>query len=116
MKRRQSGRWRGVFGATRGERPESMPRRAAAILVGLFGLLFPFQLILVASGQRGGESFSDNLLLAVPVFSAGIIAVAGGACGLIALVRGDRSPIVWGAVALGVIVISFAAGEVLVPH
>ena len=66
--------------------------------------------------QRGGEQFSHNLLLTIPMFAAGIAAVSAGALGGAAIARGERSRVVYAVAAVGLIVAVFVMGELLAPH
>ena len=81
-----------------------------------FGLLATFYL-LVASGQRGGETFFSNPLLAIPILAAGISGAAAFFTGIISiLVQKERVILVFVATAIGLFVLLFALGEILFPH
>jgi hypothetical protein len=82
-----------------------------------FILFFALFQILVASGQRGGETFFSNLLLTVPVLLGGTCGVAAFVAGLISIIKSkERSVLVFVATVIGLIVLMFILGEVLVPH
>ena len=75
-----------------------------------------FQL-LVALGQRGGETFLDNLLLTIPMFLAGICGICSLVTGLIGIIMSkERSILVFLASIVGLFVLAFVLGEIIVPH
>ncbi len=79
-------------------------------------LLASFQL-LVASGQRGGETFFSNLILTIPMLIAGISGVSAFTTGLIGIIRsGERSIAVYLATLIGLLVLLFVLGEIIFPH
>jgi hypothetical protein len=83
----------------------------------LFFAAFLAMSLVVASGQTGGKTFSDNWWIAGPGFTAVSGAVGAFVAGLIALTRrGDRSFPVLVAVAVGALVTLFVLGEVTSPH
>ena len=98
-----------------------MPKTAlgkwsVALIVAFIVLLISFQL-LVASGQRGGETFFSNLMLAVPMLIAGISGVSAFVTGLIGVIRSrERSIIVYLATVIGLLVLLFGLGEIIFPH
>jgi len=80
------------------------------VLVSAFGLL-------VASGQRGGQDFFDNLWLTIPILAAYVASVVAFALGAVALASaGERSIVVVGVTILGLLITSFGVLEVLFPH
>ncbi len=79
----------------------------------LFGVFF----VLVASGQKGGDSFFSNLWLSGTILPAAGLALAGGAVGAVAAIKEtERSLGVSAAVLLGVIVLMVIVGELALPH
>ncbi|MFC2024475.1 hypothetical protein ACFLTJ_02725 [Chloroflexota bacterium] len=83
---------------------------AFAILLGAFQLL-------VASGQRSGDTFFSNPILTTPMLLAATSGIAAFITGLISIVkRKERSIAVFLAVTFGLFVILFALGEVIFPH
>lgn len=50
--------------------------KATLALLAAAAALFLFQLLLVTAGQRGGDTFSSNLLLSIPALLAGACAIA----------------------------------------
>ncbi|MBI4743966.1 MAG: hypothetical protein HY776_03985 [Actinobacteria bacterium] len=86
-------------------------------LIIVFFLLFWLFQVLVASGQRGGETFFSNPLLSVPISLAGISGILAFFTGSISVVKNkERSVFVFISIALGLFVLIFVLGEILVPH
>ena len=82
-------------------------------------LLFFFVLfqLLVASGQRGGDTFFSNLVLTIPILLAGISGVSAFLSGIIGIIkRKEQSVFVFLATTIGFFVLIFCLGEVLFPH
>jgi hypothetical protein len=81
----------------------------------VFGLAvaaFAFITLAVATGQRGGETFSDNWLLAVPALLAGFGAVGSAAVGAYAILRHrEHSLLVYLLTAIGLLMVAFVVGE-----
>lgn len=91
-------------------------RMALWLLVGFALLLGVFQLA-VASRQRGGEEYFDNLWLAVPITLAGLSGTGAFFAGGFCLVKNiERSPLVWLATAVGLVVLVFVLGEIFGSH
>jgi len=83
---------------------------AFAVFLASFG-------ILVASGQRGGDTFFSNPILTIPGLLAATSGIAAFITGLISIVRRkERSISVYLAVTLGLIVLVFVLGEIIFPH
>jgi hypothetical protein len=71
----------------------------------------------VASGQRGGDEFFDNLWLTVPVLAAWLSCLASGVCGVVAVLRHrERALPVFVAIVVAAAVALFGILEVAVPH
>jgi predicted Abi (CAAX) family protease len=86
-------------------------------LIAAFILFLALFLILVAFGQRGGETFFSNLLLTVPMLLAGTCGVAAFVTGLIGIIKSkERSILVYLAIFIGFEIMVFGLGEFLVPH
>jgi hypothetical protein len=82
-----------------------------------FVLLFVAFLLLVASGQRGGETFFSNLVLTIPMLLAGTSGVFAFLTGLISVIRNrERSILVFLAMLIGLFVLLFGLGEIIFPH
>jgi hypothetical protein len=96
--------------------PQSRMGRLSVMLasaVAGFGLIF----LMFAAGMSGGDSFFDNLWLAVPVVLAGASGFGAAVTGLYALIaRHERSMYVFVATLVGVFVIFMFIEEVLIGH
>jgi len=89
---------------------------SVGLIIAFFVFLASFA-VLVASGQRGGETFFSNLALTVPMLLAGSCGVAALITGLIGIIRSkERAVLVYLAVAIGLVVLFFGLGEILCPH
>lgn len=97
-----------------------MPRTTlgkwSVVLIVIFILLFALFLILVASGQKGGETFFSNLALSVPMLIAAIAGIASFVIGIISIIKGERSVLVFISSAVGLLVTIFVLGEIIFPH
>jgi hypothetical protein len=81
------------------------------------GALFATFFVLVAAGERGGDTFFSNPWLATSMLAAATLAVVSGGAGLTAIVKEhERSLWVWFAVILGAIVIAWVVAEIVNPH
>jgi len=73
--------------------------------------------ILVASGQRGGDTFFSNPILTIPILIAATSGIAAFITGLVSIVkRKERSISVYLAVVFGFITLVFVLGEIIFPH
>lgn len=97
--------------------PKTFLGKLSLGLIIVFFLLFAVFQLFVTSGQRGGETYFSNLLLAIPITLAGISGIAAFFTGITALVkRKERSIAVYIAVLIGFFVLLFVLGEILYPH
>lgn len=97
--------------------PKTILGKWSVGLIIVFFLLFALFQFLVASGQRGGATFFDNLLLTIPIFLAGICGVSSFFAGLIGIIKSkERSILVFLATTMGLLVLLFLFGEILFPH
>ena len=88
-----------------------------------FGFLIAFIVLVsllfisIASGQKGGEKFSDNWLLAGPGLSAGASGILSFISGVFSIVmKKERAILVLIATLVGAFVVFFISGEILFPH
>ncbi|QQG49666.1 MAG: hypothetical protein HZB70_02610 [Candidatus Berkelbacteria bacterium] len=81
-----------------------------------FFVFVAVQVLFVTSGERGGEEFFDNWSLAVTGLGAAASAVAAFICGVIALVKGERSVAVYIAIIVGAFMLVFLLGEIWTEH
>ena len=98
-------------------KPKStMGKWSTGLIIALL-LFFAVFLILVASGQRGGDTFFSNLTLTIPMLLAGVSGVSALVTGIIGIVKSrERSVLVFLATAIGLFVLVFTLGEILFPH
>ena len=97
--------------------PKTHPGKWSIGLIGGLVLFFALMWLLVAAGQRGGETFSSNLALAVPGLLAAVSGVAAFFTSIITIIKSrDRSVLVFLATFIGFDVLLFCLGEVLSPH
>jgi len=86
-------------------------------LVVAFVVLLVVFLLLVASGQRGGETFFSNLVLTIPMLLAETSGVLAFLIGLISVIKNkERSILVFLAMLIGFFISIFWLGEVIFPH
>ena len=72
---------------------------------------------LVASGQRGGETFFSNPLLSAAILPAGTAGIAAFFTGIVSIIRDkERAVSVFIAVVIGLGVLVFVLGELIYPH
>jgi hypothetical protein len=88
---------------------------AVGFLIGLIALFVIF-IVLLATGQPGGDTFEFT-----PVLIPGILAVLSGVLafilGLIAIIKNkERSIFVFAAIGVGFMLLVFVVGEFLGPH
>ncbi len=89
---------------------------SVGLIIGFIVLLLVFY-GLVLSGQRGGEKYFDNLILAIPFTLAGLCGIAAFITGILAvLMKRERTILVFLAIAIGAFVIIFLSGEIISPH
>jgi hypothetical protein len=97
--------------------PTTMAGSLAIGLEAAFVGCFLLMQLLVALGERGGDTFFSNIWLSSTALAGGAAAIAGGLSAVFAIVRRrERSILVIAAGLLGGLVLFFLAGEVLFPH
>jgi len=97
--------------------PKTLLGKWAVWLIVAFVFLFAVFQLLVASGQRGGETFFDNLLLAVPIVVAAICGISSLVTGLVGIIKSkEQSILVFVASFIGILVLIFVLGEFVYPH
>ena len=73
--------------------------------------------IIILGHQTGGETFLDNLYIAIPMFLAGTSGVFGLITGIIGILRyKERSALVFLSATVGLFVLFLVLGEFLAPH
>jgi hypothetical protein len=97
--------------------PKSYLGKWSIGLIAAFAVFFVIFQLLVASGQRGGETFFSNLALTIPILLAGTSGVLSFLIGLIGVIRNrERSILVFLAMLVGFFILLFSIGEVVFPH
>jgi len=87
-----------------------------SLAIALTALFVLFQ-VLVALGERGGETFFSNLMLTIPIILAGISGVLAFLTGILGIIRSrERSILVFLSTMIGFFVLLFILGEILFPH
>jgi len=80
----------------------------------LFFILF---CALVASGQRGGDTFFSNLALAITMLIAAILAVSSFFTGIIGIIKNrERAIFVYISTVIGFFVLLYGFAEIVFPH
>ena len=86
------------------------------LVVGFFVFLGVFA-FLVASGERGGETFFSNLKLTIPMIIAVACAIGSFFTGAIGIIRKkDYSVLVFISTLVGFFVLWFSVAEIVFPH
>ena len=86
-------------------------------VIAFFLLLATGMFVVSVLGQEGGETFFDNLWISIPMLGAGASAIAAFIAGIIAIIKNkERSILVIIAAMIGLLVLWFVVGEILVPH
>ncbi len=86
-------------------------------LIIVFFLSLATLCLFIAFGQRGGESFFSNLLLAIPGLVAGISGILAFFTGIISIFKNkERSVLVFLSTAIGFFVLFWCLAEILFPH
>lgn len=97
--------------------PRTRGGRLCAWLLAAAVGAFVLAQVLVASGQRGGEAFTDNWWLLGTMGAAALCMLASALAGVVAIGREhERSVLVFLAVGIGALAAVFLLGEALVPH
>lgn len=73
--------------------------------------------IISRQGSRLDQTFFDNPLASIPMLSAGASAIAALFCGIISIWKSkERSFFMFVATLIGLLVLWFVLGEILIPH
>lgn len=97
--------------------PSTHLGRVCCGLGAVAGAFFVTFFALVASGQRGGDTFFSNPSLATTILAAAALATVAAAVGLTAVIRqSERAVVVFTIIVLGVAVFMFGVAEVVFPH
>lgn len=86
-------------------------------LMCLFFIFLAKFFILIALGQRGGETFFSNLLLAIPGLLAAVSGVGAFFVGMVSIVNNkERSFLVFVSTGIGFLILLWCILEILFPH
>ena len=97
--------------------PRTRRGRISAGLLAVAVAAFLFVQVLVASGERGGDTFTDNWRLSGAMGVAGLCILLGALVGLVAVWRDhERSVLVFVSIGIGALAALFLLGEFLIPH
>ena len=89
---------------------------SVSLIIAFFAFLASF-FVLVAIGQRGGETFFSNPALTVPMLFATSCGVSAFITGLIGIIKSrERAILVYLSAAIGFFVLLFGLAEILFPH
>jgi hypothetical protein len=82
-----------------------------------FFLFFGLLNLFIALGERGGDTFFSNLLLAIPGLLAALSGIAAFVIGVVSIIKSkERAVLVFVAVILGSFILLFVAAELLFSH
>ncbi len=97
--------------------PKTPSGKWSVILIGVFFVLLAMFYILVASGQRGGETFFSNLVLTIPAILMGTSGILAFLTGVISIIISKEwSILVFLSTIFGLFILIFILGEILFPH
>jgi amino acid permease len=97
--------------------PKTFLGKWAIRLIVAFFILFAVFQILVGIGQRGGDKFFDNMLLAIPGLLMAFSGIGSFFTGIVSIVKNkERSVLVFIATLVGLLILLFVLGEVVFPH
>lgn len=86
-------------------------------LIGASILFFVLFSVIVASGQRGGETFFSNLALTIPMLIAFILAVCAFFTGALSIIRNrEQAVFVFLSTAMGFLVLLFGLIVIIFPY
>ena len=89
---------------------------SVSLIIAFFAFFASF-FVLVATGQRGGETFFSNPALTIPMLFAASCGVAAFITGLIGIIKSrERAILVYLSVAIGFFVLFYLLAEILFPH
>ena len=86
-------------------------------LIVAFFLFLIIGMIVVSTGQTGGETIFDNLYISIPMISAVISAIASFFTGIISIIwKKERGILIFISTIIGLLILWFIVGEISVPH
>jgi len=94
----------------------SIGKWSVRCILSFFGFMIIF-FVIVEIGEPGGETFFQNLKLAIPILLAGISGIAALITGIVSfIISKEKSVSVILATIVGLFVLIFALGEILGAH
>ena len=97
--------------------PKTRPGKWSVLLLIGFIVFFGLFFILVATGQRGGETFFSNLFLTVPVLIAAVSGIAAFFAGITGIIKDrERGVIVYMSTLIGFLILLYCLAELIFPH
>ncbi|MFH1209212.1 MAG: hypothetical protein V1663_00265 [archaeon] len=97
--------------------PQTKLGKISVWLITVSFLLLALMRFFVFLGQRGGETFFDNLYLGIPGILAGISIISAFFIGIWSIIKyKERSVFVFISTLIGLIGLFFLIGEITVPH
>lgn len=98
--------------------PQTKLGKVAGILMLIFlGLMITAQIIVTLQAPRNDLTVFDNLLLAINMLIAFLAAISAFIVGLISIIKQqERSVLVFIITFIGLMILLFLIGEVIVPH
>jgi len=90
---------------------------SVGLIVAFFLLLATGMTVVSVFRQEGGETFFDNFWISIPMLSAGAAAIAAFFTGALSIWKSkERAILVFIATLIGLIVLWFVVGEIVMPH
>lgn len=90
---------------------------SVGLIIAFFLLLATGIFVVSVLGQRGGETIFDNPVISIPMLVAGASAIAAFFTGIVAIIKNkERSIFCFVATLIGLLVLIFVLGEILVPY
>lgn len=89
------------------------------VLLAGFFLLFIFTAVVIVGlfHQEGGKTFTDNLLISIPMFSAFVLVIMAFIAGVVSIWKyKERSLLIYVPIVLGLVISAFLIGELTTPH
>ena len=97
--------------------PKTVLGKWSIELILAFFLLLITGMIVVATGQEGGETIFDNLFISIPMITAAICGIASFFTGIISIIwKKERCILIFISSIIGLLILWFIIGEIIVPH
>ena len=90
---------------------------SVGLVIAFFLLLATGMIVVSVFHQTGGDTIFDNLWISISMLSAGASAIAATFTGIVSVWRQkERAILVFVSSLIGLLVLWFVLGEILVPH